>query len=348
MRVAVIGASGYVGGELLRILAVHEHAEVTVATSETNTGRPVHHVHFNLKGFYRNLRFMRYSVDSVSKMADAAFLALPHGQSLHLVPELLEVGMKVVDLSADYRLRNPEDYRRWYGYTHPYPDLLSKAVYGMPEIHRERLRGAELVASPGCNATASILALLPLASSGLLSEAPIIIDVKAGSSEAGSRPSLPDHHPEREGAIRPYAPEGHRHAAEVSQEIGRVAGREVSAYLTPHAVPAVRGALASAYVFAGEDVGERELVSAYARAYGKEPFIRIVRNTPIRYPSTKYVVGSNYADVSFAVEGGRLIKAFAAIDNLMKGAAGQAVQAFNVAVGFDETDGLKLPPLRPV
>ncbi len=348
MRVAVIGASGYVGGELLRIFATHRDAEVTIATSESSAGRPIHSVHFNLKGYYRGLRFTKYSLDTVSKMADAAFLALPHGRSLHVVPELLEVGMTVIDLSADYRLRNPEDYERWYGFTHPYPDLLNRAVYGLPEIHREELRRAKLVASPGCNATASILAILPLATSGLVGDDPIIIDVKAGSSEAGSRPSPPNHHPEREGTVRPYSPEGHRHVAEVVQEIGGVIGRGVTAYLTPHAVPSVRGALATAYVIADRDVSERELIAAYARTYGREPFIRIVRNTPIRYPNTKYVIGSNFADVSFAQEGKHLIKAFAAIDNLMKGAAGQAVQAFNLAAGFDETEGLKAPPLRPV
>jgi len=347
MRVAVIGASGYTGGELLRLLAMHSGVSVTVATSERNAGRPIHAVHYNLKGYYAGLRFSKYSIDTISKHADAVFLALPHGSSLHRVPELLEVGITVVDLSADYRLKDPEQYRRWYGHEHPYPDLLNKAVYGMPELHRDELRGAKLVASPGCNATASILALAPIVKAGLIETDGIIIDVKAGSSEAGSRPAPHDHHPEREGSVRPYSGEGHRHVAEVEQELGNLARGRVSASLTPHAVPSVRGALASAYARASGDVSERSLLRAYASMYGKEPFIRIVRNTPLRYPSTKYVIGSNFADVSYALEG-RIVKAFAAIDNLMKGASGQALQAFNIAVGFDEAEGLRAPPIRPV
>ncbi len=346
MRVAIVGGSGYVGGELLRLLAMHSGLSVSVVTSESNHGRPIHAVHYNLKGYYPGLRFVRYSLDTVSKEADAVFLALPHGSSLHKVPELLEVGLKVVDLSADYRLKNPELYRVWYGYEHPYPDLLQRAVYGMPELHRDELRGADLIASPGCNATASILALAPLIKEGLIETDGIIIDVKAGSSEAGSKPAPHDHHPEREGSIRPYAGEGHRHVAEVEQELSALAGSRVRASLTPHAVPSVRGALASAYSRGVGDVGERDVLRAFARMYGREPFVRIVRNTPLKYPSTKYVIGSNFADVSFAVEGS-IVKAFAAIDNLMKGAAGQALQAFNVAAGFDEADGLRAPPLRP-
>lgn len=346
MRVAVVGASGYAGGELLRLLAMHSEVSVSVATSETSKGRPIHSIHYNLKGFFQGLRFSSYNLDKISKNADAVFLALPHGSSLHRVPELLEVGLTVVDLSADYRLKDPGQYLKWYGFEHPYPDLLQKAVYGMPELHRDELRGAKLIASPGCNATASILALAPLVSEGLIDVNRIIIDVKAGSSEAGSKPAPHDHHPEREGSVRPYSGEGHRHVAEVEQELGLLAGSKVSAFLTPHAVPSVRGAFASAYAPAADEVGEREVLRAYAKMYGREPFVRIVRNTPLRYPSTKYVVGSNFADVSFALERG-LIKAFAAIDNLMKGAAGQALQAFNIAVGFKEEEGLRFPPLRP-
>jgi N-acetyl-gamma-glutamyl-phosphate/LysW-gamma-L-alpha-aminoadipyl-6-phosphate reductase len=346
MNIAVVGASGYAGGELLRLLTMPSGAEVVVATSESYSGRPIHSVHYNLKGYYRGLRFSRYSLDLVSKKADAVFLALPHGSSLHKVPELLDVGMLVIDLSADYRLKDPSMYERWYGYEHPYPDLLKKAVYGLPELHRDELRNAKLVASPGCNATSSILALAPVVKEGLIETDGIVIDVKAGSSEAGSKPAPHDHHPEREGSVRPYAGEGHRHVAEVEQELGVLTRSKVSASLTPHAIPSVRGSFASAYARTLEELDDKIVLRAFTKMYGKEPFIRIVRNTPLKYPSTKYVIGSNFADVSFALEGS-VLKTFAAIDNLMKGAAGQALQAFNIAAGFDESEGLRAPPLRP-
>jgi len=348
-RVAIVGASGYTGGELLRLLATHRGVQVTVATSREHVGRPVHYVHFNLRGVYRDLRFSKLDTDLISERADAVFLSLPHGVSMKYVPAFLEVGMKVIDLSADFRLKNPQAYRYWYGFEHPYPDLLRKAVYGMPELRRSELRDAQLIAVPGCNATASILALLPLARGGVGDLSFVVIDVKAGSSEAGSKPSLPDHHPEREGSVRPYSAEGHRHVAEVEQELGAVTGSEISVSLTPHAVPCVRGVLATAYVRASGEVGAKDLMKAYALTYGREPFVRLVRNSPHKYPNPKYVIGSNFADVSFAVEE-RLgvIKSFSAIDNLVKGAAGQAVQAFNISAGFPEGEGLKFPPLKPV
>jgi len=348
-RVAVVGASGYTGGELLRLLATHTGVEVTVATSREHARRPVHYVHFNLRGVYRDLRFSRLDPDLISERADAVFLSLPHGVSMKYVPAFMEVGMKVIDLSADFRLKDPQTYRYWYGFEHPYPDLLKKAVYGMPEIRRSELRGAQLIAVPGCNATASILALLPLAKGGIGDLSLVVIDVKAGSSEAGSKPSLPDHHPEREGSVRPYSAEGHRHAAEVEQELRAMTRSEISVSLTPHAVPCVRGVLATAYVRASGEVDVRDLMRAYALTYGREPFVRLVRISPHKYPSPKYVIGSNFADVSFAVEERLgIIKSFAAIDNLVKGAAGQAVQAFNISAGFPEDEGLKSPPLKPV
>mgnify|MGYP001772492851 CR=1 FL=1 len=348
MRVAILGGSGYTGGELLRLLAFHPHVEVTVVTSREHVGKPIHFVHFNLRGFYRGLRFSGIDLDVIASRADVVFSALPHGASLNYVPKLLEVGLKVVDLSADFRLKRPEDYKEWYGFEHPYPDLLSKAVYGMPELHREELRGATLIASPGCNATAAILALLPLVKGNLVDLDRIVVDVKVGSSERGSNPSPGSHHPEREGAMRPYEAEGHRHAAEVSQELSLVAGRPVKVSMVPHSVGAIRGALASAHSWLVRDVSELDVLRVYSETYSKEPFVRIVKGLPPGYPDPKYVIGSNFADVSFALERRVLrVTGFAAIDNLVKGAAGQAVQAFNIAMGFEETEGLRMPPLKP-
>ncbi|MEM0366731.1 MAG: N-acetyl-gamma-glutamyl-phosphate reductase [Acidilobaceae archaeon] len=348
VRVAIIGASGYTGGELLRLLALHPYVEVTVATSREYVGKPIHIAHFNLRGYYRNLRFSKLDLDTIINSADVVFTSLPHGVSLQYVPKLLESGLRVVDLSADFRLKNPESYRVWYDFEHPYPDLLAKAVYGLPELHREELRGAMLIASPGCNATASILALAPLVKAGIIDTSRIVVDVKVGSSERGSNPTIGSHHPEREGAMRPYEADGHRHAAEVIQELSLLAGRIVNVSLVPHSVGSVRGVLASAHSWLLREVSDIDLFRVYSELYSKEPFIRIIRGVPPGYPDPKYVIGSNYADVGFALElrAGR-VTGFAAIDNLVKGAAGQAIQAFNIAMNFEETLGLKLPPLKP-
>ncbi|MDK6029140.1 N-acetyl-gamma-glutamyl-phosphate reductase [Ignisphaera sp. 4213-co] len=348
-KVCILGASGYTGGELLRLLANHPGVEVVMATSREYVGKPVHYVHFNLRGIYRNLKFTDINLDAVSKNCDAVFLSLPHGVSLNYVPKILEMGILTIDLSADFRLKNPELYKMWYGFEHPYPDLLNKAVYGLPEIHRDELKNAKLIASPGCNATAGILSLLPLVKNNLIFLDKIVVDVKVGSSEAGSKPSIADHHPEREGCIRPYDADGHRHAAEVEQELSLVVGKSVSISMVPHAVGSVRGALASSHAWLTQNIDDVEMLKYYVATYKNEPFIRIVYKVPPGYPDPKYVVGSNYADIGFAIEKriGR-VTSFAAIDNLVKGAAGQAIQAFNIAMGFEETAGLLIVPPKPV
>ncbi len=352
VRVAVLGGSGYTGGELLRLLAMHGSVEVVYVSSREYAGMPVHYAHPNLKGFYPGLRFEKLDLSLVLRREpDTVFSALPHGVGLHLTAKLYESGVQVVDLSADYRLKSPEAYREWYGFEHPYPDLLSRAVYGLPELHREELRGARLIAVAGCNATAAILAALPLVKRGLLEEPMrLLVDVKASSSEGGSKPRRGSHHPEREGSLRPYSAEGHRHAAEAEQELSRVSpgGRPVRVSLVPHAVPAVRGALASAHSWLRPGVGLEEVRRAYVEVYRGEPFVRLSFLGPLRYPDAKNVVGSNYAEVGFAVEEklGR-VTGFAALDNLVKGAAGQAIQAFNISRGLPEDTALRTPPLRP-
>jgi len=351
VNVAVVGASGYTGGELLRILSGHPEVEVSIVTSREYKGKLVHYAHPNLLGVrkLKRLKFEDIDVNKIATLSDVVFLALPHGVSLNYVPSLLEVGLKVIDLSADFRLKNPEEYKRWYGIEHPYPDLLERSVYGLPELHRDEIKQANLVSSPGCNATASILALTPLVKHKIVDLDHIVVDVKVGSSEAGATPSKWSHHPERENVIRPYSAEGHRHVAEVEQELSLIAGREVRIGFTPHAISSIRGALASAYSWLVKDVSEIEVLRTYTSTYAKEPFIRIMYKAPLKYPDPKYVIGSNYADVGFALDKriGRIVS-FAAIDNLVKGAAGQAVQCFNIMMGFDETLGLNMPPLRPI
>lgn len=339
MRVAVFGASGYTGGELLRILISHPVFEVTVATSREYAGKPIHLAHKHLKGLI-SLKFSTIE-EALSEDYDYALLALPHGLSKDIVPSLFERGVGVVDLGADFRLRDPALYEKWYGWKHPHPDLLEKAVYGLPELHRDDIRRANLVASPGCNATATILASAPLVKLGARR---LIADVKVGSSEAGSKPSMGTHHPERSGAIRPYSPSGHRHQLEASQELSLVAGEEVKVSLVPHSVGSVRGAFASSH--SELEVDEGELWRAFARFYSNEPFVRVMPRGI--YPNIKDVMGSNFADVGFASDPSLpRVTGFAAIDNLMKGAAGQAIQSLNLMAGLEERTGLLIPPLSP-
>ena len=351
LSACVIGASGFIGGELLRILLSHPEVEVRCATSRRFKGEYVYRVHPNLRGF-TNLRFSEPSIDEATKH-DVVFLALPHGESVNWVPKLYETGITVVDLSADFRLKDPNAYVEWYRWPqpHPYPDLLQKAVYGLPELHREELRGAKLIASPGCMATASILMLAPLARFGVIRSAPPIVDAKIGSSGAGAEGSVLDVHSHRTYVVRPYEPVHHRHIAEIEQELSRVAGRRITVAFTPHAVDLVRGIFATGHVITDVELDEPKMWRMYRELYGSSPFVRIVKDRAglQRYPNVKYVLGTNIADIGFEIDKrvGRVL-AFAAIDNLVRGGSGQAVQAFNVAMGFPEELGLRQIPIHPI
>ncbi len=310
---------------------------MVAATSKEHSGKPVHLVHPHLRGL---LRLSFSSIDeAMRKDYELAFLSLPHGVSKVVVPELLEGGRRVIDLSADFRLKDPELYRRWYGWEHPAPDLLRRAVYGIPEFNRERIREAQLVAVPGCNATSTLLASAPLARLGA---SHLIADLKVGSSEAGSKPSRGTHHPERSHAIRVYSASGHRHQVEVMQALADILGRDVRVSIVPHSVGSVRGSYASVHSLI--EVDEEGLIRELVSLYAGEPFIRIMpRGT---YPDVRNVLGSNFADLGCSVDDGRA-SCFSAIDNLVKGASGQAVQCMNLMLGFDEREGLLIPPLRP-
>ncbi|MFP3306391.1 MAG: N-acetyl-gamma-glutamyl-phosphate reductase [Thermocladium sp.] len=352
-RACVIGASGVTGGELLRLLVKHEGIDISCATSREYVGEYVFRIHPNLRGRL-GISFTESSIEAVLKHdPDVAFLALPHGESIKWVPKLLEAGLTIIDLSADFRLRRPESYIEWYGWRegHPYPDLLGKAIYGLPELHRGELRGAKLIAVPGCMATASILSLAPPAKLHLIDLGRIVIDVKISSSGAGSQVSRLDMHPFRTYVVRPYEVAHHRHIAEIEQELGLVSGEAVRVAFTPHAVDLVRGILATSHAWLSRDVSEPLLWGAYRSMYGNEPFIRIVKDRAgyQRYPDVKYVIGSNVADVGFEIDNrmNRLI-IFSAIDNLLKGASGQAIQDMNIALGFNETEALDAAPLYPV
>lgn len=339
LRAAIIGASGYTGGELLRILLAHPGVEVVQATSRSLCGQPVHRAHPNLRG-HTGLMF---SSPDEREACDVVFVCLPHGSATPVVREWSGRAHLVVDLSADLRLRDPIAYKRWYAEDHPDPDLLARAVYGLPEVSRERLRGARIISGVGCNATAMTLALLPLARAGVIER--VIADVKVGSSEAGASATASSHHPARARAVRTYAPAGHRHLAEVEQSLGPI---PVDATIT--AVEMVRGVLCTAHVLPTRRLEMRELWTLYREAYANEPFVRLVceRTGQNRLPDPRVVVGSNHADVGFALdEGSGRIVALAAIDNLVKGAAGSAVQSMNIALGLPERQGLEFPGLHP-
>ena len=350
---SVLGASGYTGGELLRLLLQHPEVEVVSATSNQLAGSYVHRAHPNLRGATR-LMF----VDRASLVpADVVFCCAPHGEAQAAVPDLVASGRLVVDLSADFRLADPAAYERWYGRPHGAPGLLAERVYGLPELHRAALEGARLVSGVGCLATAVNLALWPLARVGLLAGATVVADLKIGSSAGGADPGMASMHAERSRAIRVYAPTGHRHEAEVLQECGGAEGMGAASFdlrFTAHAVELVRGVLATCHVLLPGDKAlpeDKELWRMWREAYGDEPFVRIVRERQgiHRYPDPKLVAGSNFADVSFEADpAGRRIVTLAAIDNLVKGAAGSAVQCMNLALGLPETMGLGQLPCHPV
>ena len=340
IRVSIVGASGYTGGELLRLLLFHPHAELRQVTSERLAGKFVHNAHPNLRAATR----LKFSPASDLEPCDLLFLCLPHGHAMARIDEFRALAPRIVDLSADFRLRDPADYVRWYGREHPRPDLLGAFVYGVPELHREALIDAALVACAGCNATATILALRPFYRRGLAGSA--IVEVKAGSSEGGNVASAASHHPERSGSVRSYKPTGHRHVAEMIQELG---GGFV--HFSATSIEMVRGILATCHVFLDHDISEKGAWKILREDYAAEPFVRIVkeRSGIHRYPEPKLLAGTNYCDIGFERDpDSKRLVVMSAIDNLMKGAAGQAVQAFNVMHGFDETSGLGFPGLHPI
>ncbi|MBI3537490.1 MAG: N-acetyl-gamma-glutamyl-phosphate reductase [Chloroflexi bacterium] len=342
-KVSIIGGSGYAGGEVARILLSHPQIEIAQVTSESHVGEYLYNVHPNLRARTK-LQFT--SRDQVQP-CNVLFLALPHGEAQKNIDAYARLAPRIVDLSADFRLRDSAAYARWYGEEHRAPAWLSKFVYGLPELHRDAIRNTQYVSGVGCNATASILALLPLTRANLLDPSrAIIVDIKVGSSESGNSPSLASHHPERSGSVRSFAPVGHRHTGEVEQELGLR-----NLHLSITSIEMVRGVLATAHCFLKSGTTEKNLWKAYRASYRDEPFVRIVKDKTgiYRYPEPKILSGSNYADVGFEFDEKTCrVVSLCAIDNLMKGAAGSAVQAMNLMCGWEERMGLEFPGLHPI
>jgi LysW-gamma-L-alpha-aminoadipyl-6-phosphate/LysW-L-glutamyl-5-phosphate reductase len=350
LRVSIVGGSGYTAGELLRLLLFHPGVELAQVASSSHVGHYVHSTHPNL----RKISSLRFCHPNELSSCDMLFLCLPHGMSAREIERYRGIAPRVIDLAADFRLRSAKLYQRWYNEAHCAPYLLEEAVYGLPELHRAELPAATLVSGTGCMATAAIVGLAPLYRAGLVNSAlPLVVEAKVGSSAAGATPGAGSHHPDRSGVVRSFQPTGHRHTAELLQELGRLAGGELRQHIafSATAVELVRGVLITAHVFVNEALDERTLWRLYREAYQREPFIRLVkeRNGVYRYPEPKILAGSNYCDIGFELDAEqRRVVVMAALDNLVKGAAGNAVQALNCMCGWDETLGLTFPGLHPV
>jgi N-acetyl-gamma-glutamyl-phosphate/LysW-gamma-L-alpha-aminoadipyl-6-phosphate reductase len=351
MRVSIVGGSGYAGGELVRLLLFHPEVEIGQVTSESSAGKYVHTRHPNLRGVTE----LKYSPLATLEPCDLLFVALPHGQVMSRIETLAGLAPRLIDLSADFRLRRPEDYVTWYEHPHAAPAWLDRFVYGLPELNRAAIQSAHYVSGVGCNATATNLAVWPLFQQNIADrERGVIVELKAGSSEGGAEAGPASHHPDRSNAVRSFAPVGHRHTAEVLQAL-RATGEEPPVHMSVTAIENVRGVLATAHAFVRPELREgfalKSLWRAYRASYGQEPFVRLIREMQgvYRYPEPKILAGSNYADVGFDYDErtGRIV-AIAAIDNLMKGAAGSAVQCMNLMCGYDERAGLGFPGLHPV
>ncbi len=343
IKATIIGGSGYTGGELLRLLIAHPEIEVAQVTSRSHLGEYVYQVHPNL----RKQTMLKFTDPESIEPVDLLFLALPHGTAQHKIDQFASLAPTIIDLSADFRLHDPKDYEHWYGSPHAAPEWLVKFVYGLPELHRAELQGAHYASGVGCNATACNLALLPLVKANLIEmEKQVIVEIKVGSSEGGAEGNAGTHHPESSGVVRTFSAFGHRHTGEVIQELGLS-----NVALTMTSVDLVRGVLATAHATVKPGVATQDLWKAYRALAAENPFVRVVKEQRgiYRVPEPKVLAGSNYADLGFDLDEitGHVVS-ICAIDNLMKGASGTAVQCMNLMLGFDETLGLEFPGLHPI
>lgn len=345
-KAAVIGGSGYGGGEMIRRLLLHPDVELVRVASVDYVGEPLGAAHPNLEGL-TDLVFENLTPAEAVRGCDVALLALPHKVTAAKVPELIAAGVRIVDMSGDFRLRDPAVYERYYGAVHPHPELLGKFVYGLPELHREAIRQARYVASPGCFATSMALALLPLAKARLL-EGVVRITGITGSSGSGVAPSAGTHHPSRAGNLRTYKPLEHQHIPEVVQTLADAGGRDLTLRFVPISAPLVRGIFTTAYVELPEDWDAARCAKLIDETYAGEPFVRRPRK---RLPEVVAVAGSNFVEVGVAVSGAaggkRTATLFCALDNLIKGGAGQAIQNLNLMLGLDEKASLEDPGSWP-
>ncbi len=350
LKVAVLGASGYTGGELLRLLSHHPHVAITHATADKSVDRPVTSLFPHLDVFH-GLRFSPLHVEAILKQVDLLFSALPHTKSMEPVTEGIRAGKPVIDLSADFRLIQPALYEQWYGTPHRSPALLKKAVYGLPELHRARIRRAKLVATPGCYPTAAILQLAPLLAHRMIQTDTIVVDSKSGVSGAGRTPALPYHFPEAHESVTAYNVARHRHVPEIEQALNRIAdkqdpGSNLTVVFVPHVIPMNRGILSTAYAKLRQPLTDDSAMTLYKDFYARERFIRIREASTSISPN--HVRGSNFCDIGvFVDQRTNHVVTVSALDNLVKGAAGQAIQSMNLMMGFPEETALTASGIFP-
>lgn len=336
MKVSIIGATGYTGAELVKVLLRHPRIEIEVITSQSFVNKKISEIYPWLN---TDLICQEFNINRIASSSSFIFTALPHQTSMKIVAELHSKGRKIIDLSADFRLTDPVSYEKWYGVPHQRKDLLKEAIYGLPEVYREKISKASLVANPGCYPTSSILALAPLVNSSLIKENSIIIDAKSGVSGAGRKLSLATHFAEVNENVRAYQVLGHRHTPEIEEQLSKLAKRKIIITFVPHLVPVNRGILSTCYAALKQKADTKDLLKLYQDFYKEEPFVEILPEG--RFPQTKEVTDSNRCRIGITVNGrnDRVI-IISVIDNLSKGAATQAVQNMNLMCGFEETMGL--------
>jgi len=343
INVGILGATGYVGIELVRILSQHPEVKLAVLVSKTYAGQKISEVYPNLNGIV-DMPCEELNVDDIVQKCDIVFTALPHGASKELIPQLFQKGLKIIDLSGDYRYNNVEVYEKWYGQKHETPELLKESVYGLPELHRNEIKNKTLIGNPGCYTTCSIFGIAPLLANKLIDTKNIIIDAKSGVSGAGRGLGLDYHFCECTENIKAYKIATHRHTSEIEQELSLIAGEEIILSFTPHLIPMKRGILSTIYANLRAKHTTSELLEIYKEYYKNEFFIRIYDEGKL--PETNHVAGSNFVDIGLvADERLNRVVVVSVLDNLIKGAAGQAVQNMNILFGLDEKTGLTAPGL---
>lgn len=347
IKAAILGASGYAGNELLRILLSHPEVKVTAVSSERHAGSAVSDIFLNFRNC--DLKFEKMNLPRFAKKADLFFLCLPHKTSQEAVAYFHKAGKKVIDLSADYRLKSAKTYTKWYDTPHMFKPLIKKTVYGLPELHRDAIQNAPIIANPGCYPTSAILGLAPLMGKSFIDADSIIIDSKSGTSGAGRNPSQPLMFCEVNDSVKAYSVGIHRHTPEIEQELSALAGSNINVIFTPHLIPMDRGILSTIYVKLKEKTSLAIIQKLYNDYYADEQLVRILKNGT--YPTTKVVKGTNFCDISIFLDKhsgrGETIVIVSAIDNLLKGASGAAVQNMNIMYGFDELTGLDTAPPSP-
>jgi N-acetyl-gamma-glutamyl-phosphate reductase len=345
IKIAICGGSGYTGVELLRVLSNHPRAAVTAVTSEKSAGRKISELFPHLHR-YADTSYEPLNKEKLLDKAEIFFLALPHGASQEAVNFFFRNGKKVIDLSADYRLSDPKIYAQWYGIAHDFSGTLKKAIYGLPELHRKKIAKARLIANPGCYPTSAILGLMPAIRKKLVDVSSLVVDSKSGTSGAGRKADVAVSFCEVNEGFKAYGIGTHRHTPEIEQELSTLAGEKIVLNFTPHLLPLDRGILTTIYARVNRRISQEDILEIYKRAYAGEPFVRVL-DTGV-YPNLKNVRGTNFCEIGLKLnERTNTLIIVSVIDNLVKGASGQAVQNMNIMAGLGETAGLTAPALFP-